>query len=134
MARNAKYTHGTVGSPTTELLESAWTEIAGAAGTALAPSGLAAIALALLTAVKAGDQILVSDSVYRPTRIFCNTVLKRMGVTTIYYDPLIGAGIDKLITDKTSVIYLETPGSQSFEVQDVPAIVGSPRPRASAPF
>ena len=103
--------------------KSAWTEIAGAAGTALAPSGLAAIALALLTAVKAGDQILVSDSVYRPTRIFCNTVLKRMGVTTIYYDPLIGAGIDKLITDKTSVIYLETPGSQSFEVQDVPAIV-----------
>ncbi len=124
MARNARYSYGTVGTPTTESLEAAWTELTGAAGTVLAPSGLAAIALALVTAAAAGDHILVSDSVYRPNRHFCDTILKRMGVTTTYYDPLIGGGIDKLTTEKTRVIFLETPGSQSFEVQDVPAIVG----------
>ncbi|HEY5226158.1 MAG TPA: cystathionine beta-lyase [Methylovirgula sp.] len=123
MSRNARFTYGTAGNPTTEALESAWTEISGAAGTALAPSGLAAIALALLTATQAGDEILVSDSVYRPTRNFCETVLQRHGISTIYYDPLIGGGIDAHITPKTRLIFLETPGSQSFEVQDVPAIV-----------
>ncbi|MGB8278840.1 MAG: cystathionine beta-lyase [Methylovirgula sp.] len=123
IARNARFTYGTVGNPTTEALESAWTEIAGAAGTVLAPSGLAAITLALLTAASAGDHILVSDSVYRPTRNFCDTVLKRMGVTTTYYDPLIGSGIEALCRSQTRLVFLETPGSQSFEVQDVPAIV-----------
>ena len=71
VTRNARYTYGTHGSPTTDALETAWTEIAGAAGTVLAPSGLSAVALAILTAVKAGDHILVSNSVYRPTRNFC---------------------------------------------------------------
>jgi cystathionine beta-lyase len=123
MARNARYSYGTVGTPTTESLETAWTELTGAAGTVLAPTGLAAIALALITAASSGDHILVSDSVYRPTRHFCDTILKRMGIATTYYDPLVGADVDKLITEKTRVIFLETPGSQSFEVQDVPAIV-----------
>ncbi|QXX73629.1 cystathionine beta-lyase [Methylovirgula sp. HY1] len=123
LARNARFAYGTVGTPTTEALESAWTEIADAAGTVLAPSGLAAIALALLTAVQAGDHILVADSVYRPTRHFCDTLLKRMGVTTTYYDPLIGSGIETLCRPETRLIFLETPGSQSFEIQDIPAIV-----------
>jgi cystathionine beta-lyase len=122
-ARNARYVYGTVGTPTTEALESAWSEFSGAAGTVLAPSGLAAITLALLTAVKAGDHILVTDSVYRPTRNFCEGVLKRMGVETTYYDPWIGAAIEDLIKPNTSVIFLESPGSQSFEIQDIPAIV-----------
>ncbi len=120
--RNAKFTYGTQGNPTTESLETAWTELSGAAGTVLAPSGLAAISLALLTAVKAGDHILVTNSAYRPARIFCDGVLARMGVETTYYDPLVGAGIEALIRPNTSVIFLETPGSQSFELQDVPAI------------
>jgi cystathionine beta-lyase len=123
LARNTRFAYGTVGTPTTEALESAWTEIADAAGTVLAPSGLAAIALALLTAVAAGDHILVSDSVYRPTRHFCDTVLARMGVTTTYYDPLIGGDIGTLVQPQTRLIFLESPGSQSFEIQDIPAIV-----------
>ncbi|HEY1735310.1 MAG TPA: cystathionine beta-lyase [Methylovirgula sp.] len=121
--RNARYPYGTVGTPTTEALETAWSEFAGAAGTVLAPSGLAAITLTLLTVAGAGDHILVTDSVYRPTRNFCDTVLNRLGIATTYYDPLIGAGIEKLVTDKTKLIFLETPGSQSFEIQDLPAIV-----------
>ncbi len=122
VARNAKYTYGTHGTPTTDALETAWTEIAGAAGTVLAPSGLSAVALAILSAVKAGDHILVSDSVYQPTRNFCDRFLKRMGVETTYYDPGLGAGIAALIRSNTRVIFLETPGSQTFEIQDVPAI------------
>ena len=122
-ARNAPYVYGTHATPTTEALESAWTEICGAAGTVLAPSGLAAISLALFAAVKAGDHILVTDSVYRPTRNLCNGLLTRMGVETTYYDPWIGAAIENLVRPNTSVIFLESPGSQSFEIQDVPAIV-----------
>ena len=116
------YVYGTKGTPTTEALEEAWSELAGAAGTCLVPSGLAAIVLALLTAVKSGDDILVTDSVYRPCRIFCETILKRMGVTTRYYDPLIGAGIAALMQANTAVVFTEAPGSQSFEMQDIPAI------------
>jgi cystathionine beta-lyase len=122
LARKARFSYGTQGTPTTAALESAWTELSGAAGTVLVPSGLAAIALALLTAVKAGDHILVTDAVYRPSRIFCDTILARMGVETEYYDPQLGAGIDSRIRPNTSVIFIETPGSQTFEVQDVPAI------------
>jgi cystathionine beta-lyase len=122
-ARNAPYVYGTHGTPTTEALESAWSEFSEAAGTVLAPSGLAAISLALFAAVKAGDHILVTDSVYRPTRNLCNGLLARMGVETTYYDPWIGAAIESLVRPNTSVIFLESPGSQSFEMQDVPAIV-----------
>src|SRR5208337_5577413 len=103
-------TYGTQGTPTTQSLELAWSEIAGAAGTVLAPSGLAAITLALLTAVKSGDHILVTDAVYLPSRIFCDTVLTRMGVETSYYDPALGAAIESLIRPNTSVIFVETPG------------------------
>jgi cystathionine beta-lyase len=123
VARNARFTYGTIGTPTTEALESAWSEIAEAAGTVLAPSGLAAISLALLAALKSGEHVLVTDSVYRPTRNFCDTILKRMGIETTYYDPLIGGAIEALVKPNTRAIFLETPGSQSFEIQDVPAIV-----------
>ncbi|HSP26584.1 MAG TPA: PLP-dependent transferase, partial [Saliniramus sp.] len=83
--RRNRYTYGTKGTPTTEALEQGWSEIAGAAGTVLAPSGMSAVALALRAFVKAGDPILVTDSVYRPTREFCNQHLAKLGVETTYY-------------------------------------------------
>jgi len=91
--RRGRYVYGTKGTPTTEALEQAWTALSGAAGTVLAPSGLAAVTLALMSCLKAGDHLLVTDSVYLPTRTFCNGLLARFGVETTYYDPLIGAGI-----------------------------------------
>lgn len=120
--RDSRFAYGTKGTPTTEALERAWSELSGAAGTVLVPSGLAAVAVAILAAVEAGCHILVSDSVYRPTRVFCDGFLKRMGVETEYYDPLIGAGIAGLIRPNTKVVFTEAPGSQSFEMQDIPAI------------
>src|SRR5215203_3507520 len=122
MHRRARYTYGTKGTPTTEALESAWTGLAGAVGTVLAPSGLAAVTLALMSCLKAGDHLLVTDSVYRPTRIFCDDVLRRFGVATTYYDPLLGAGVAELFRPETAAVLTEAPGSQSFEMQDVPAI------------
>lgn len=127
--RKGRFSYGTQGNPTTQALESAWTELAGAAGTVLAPSGLAAVILALFTAVKSGSHLLVTDSVYRPTRMFCDTVLARMGVETTYFDPMIGPGVETLIKPNTGAIFLESPGSQTFEVQDVPAIAGAARAR-----
>ena len=120
--RSQRFTYGTKGTPTTQALENAWSKIAGAAGTVLAPSGLAAIALALMTALKAGDHLLVTDSAYLPTRHFCDTVLARMGVETSYYDPTIGAGLKSLLKPNTTAVLVEAPGSQSFEMQDIPAI------------
>lgn len=120
--RRNRYTYGTKGTPLTDSLEEAWTELAGAAGTVLAPSGLSAVALALMAFVKAGDHILVTDSVYRPTREFCGKHLAKLGVETTYYDPLIGAGIVELMRPNTSIVFTEAPGSQTFEMQDIPAI------------
>ena len=116
------FTYGRLGTPTVKALEEAIAELEGGHRTLLAPSGLSAIATSLLAFVSAGDEVLVSDSVYRPTRRFCDHVLKRLGVKTTYYDPLIGAGIKKLLGDKTKVVFAESPGSQTFEVQDIPAI------------
>ena len=95
------------------------------AGVALLPSGLAAISTALLAVLKAGDHLLVTDSVYQPTRKFCDGMLKRYGVTTTYYDPLIGGGIDALIQPNTRAVFVEAPGSLSFEIQDMPAIAAA---------
>ena len=119
------FTYGRLGTPTVKALEDAIAELEGGHRTLLTPSGLSAIVTALLAFVSSGDEILVSDSVYRPTRRFCDSILKRLGVKTIYYDPLVGAGIDKLITKKTRVVFTESPGSQTFEVQDVPAIAAA---------
>jgi cystathionine beta-lyase len=121
-SNDQRFTYGTHGTPTTEALCEAWTALAGAAGTALVPTGMAAIALALLTALKAGDHLLMTDSAYQPARIFCNGMLKRMGVETTYYDPRLGAGIASLFRPDTKAVFVESPGSQSLEVQDIPAI------------
>jgi cystathionine beta-lyase len=123
LQRKARFTYGTRGTPTTASLEVAWNDLTGAAGTVLVPSGLAAIAVALMSCLKAGDHLLVTDSVYRPTRNFCDSILKRFGVETTYYDPLLGADIAKLFKPNTRAVFTEAPGSLSFEMQDIPAIV-----------
>jgi cysteine-S-conjugate beta-lyase len=124
VAHRARYNYGRRGTPTSEALENALREIEGdaCAGVALLPSGLAAISAALLATARAGDQVLVPDSVYRPTRNFCNGVFKRFGVETTYYDPLVGADIARLFKSNTRVVFVEAPGSQSFEMQDIPGI------------
>lgn len=119
---DARFVYATKGTPTSEALETAWTDLAGAAGTVAVGSGLAAVALSLMAALKAGDHLLVTDSVYRPTRHFCDTVLKRYGVETTYFDPMIGPAIETLFRPNTAAVFTEAPGSQSFEVQDVPGI------------
>jgi cystathionine beta-lyase len=116
------FTYGRLGTPTVKALEEAICELEDGHRTLLTPSGLSAIVTALLAFVSSGDELLVSDSVYRPTRRFCDSVLKRLGVKIIYYDPLIGGGIASLITKKTKAVFAESPGSQTFEVQDIPAI------------
>lgn len=127
--RRGPYLYGTRGTPTTEALETAWTELAGAAGTVLAPSGLGAIALALLSVVEAGDHVLVTDNVYWPTRRFCDEMLTRLGVETTYFDPMLGEGVADLIRADTKVLFLETPGSLTLEVQDVPGMSAVARER-----
>jgi cystathionine beta-lyase len=127
LAHRGRYTYGRRGTPTSEALAGALAELEGpdCAGVALLPSGLAAASAALLAVLAAGDHVLVTDTVYLPTRKFCDDVLKRFGVTTAYYDPLIGAGIAALMQPNTRAVYLESPGSLSFEVQDVPAIAAA---------
>jgi cystathionine beta-lyase len=116
------YTYGRRVTPTIEALQDAICELEGGAGTVLCPSGLQACTLAILSAVSGGDHLLVTDTVYGPTRTFCDKTLARFGVTTTYYDPTIGAGIEKLFRPTTKAIFTESPGSQTFEVQDIPAI------------
>ncbi len=117
-----QYTYGTHGTPTTDALCEAINVLEGAAGTLLVPSGLAAVTVPLLTYLSPGDHALVVDSVYGPTRRFCNQVLKRMGITVDYYDPSIGAGIEALFRPETKLVHLESPGSNTFEIQDTGAI------------
>jgi len=116
--------YGRHGTPTQWALAEALTELEpGAEGTMLYPSGAAAVAGALMSVLKPGDELLMVDSAYEPTRAFCDQMLGGMGIATRYYDPLIGEGIAGLITPATAAIFLESPGSLTFEVQDVPAIV-----------
>lgn len=120
---DGQFFYGRRGSPTQWSLADALTEMEpGAAGTMLYPSGVAAIACAMLAVLKPGDEVLLTDSSYDPSRSYADAFLKRMGITARYYDPLIGASIGTLFTDKTKAILLESPGSLSFEVQDIPAI------------
>ena len=127
------YRYGLQGTATHWALAEALTELEpGAAGTALYPNGLAAITGPLLALLSQGDELLVPDNVYGPTRKFCETVLKRFGVVTRYYDPLIGTGIAALIGSNTRAILLESPGSLTMEVQDVPAICAVARKRGIA--
>ena len=127
--RNQKYTYGTRGTPTTDALALAIDELEGSAGTVIVPSGLAAVTVPLLAFLSAGDHLLIVDSVYHPTRNFADTMLKRLGVTTEYYDPAIGAGIADLMRPETKVVFTESPGSNTFEIQDIPAIAKAARAR-----
>lgn len=117
------YWYGRKGSPTYESLEAALNELEHSDDTILTPSGLSAITTALLALLKTGDHLLVTDSVYQPTRNFCDTTLKALGIEVTYYDPRVAADIKDLIKENTKLIFLESPGSQSFEIQDIPAIV-----------
>jgi cysteine-S-conjugate beta-lyase len=123
-AHRGEFQYGRHGTPTTRALQEALMALEGpaCAGVGLAPSGLAAISTALLAVLKAGDHLLVCDNAYRPTRNFCNGVLARYGVETHYFDPLIGADIAKYFQSNTRAVVVEAPGSQSFEMPDIPAI------------
>ncbi len=117
-----KLAYGRRGTPTHFALQESIAELEGGFATALYPSGLAAISCTLLCFLSAGDHVLMTDSVYDPTRHFCNTVLKDFGIETTYYDPMIGADIEHLIQPNTKILFTESPGSLTMEVQDVPTL------------
>ena len=121
-ADDAKMYYGRKGTPTSWALEESLAQIEGGHKSLLFPSGLAAVSASLLAFLKSGDHLLMVDSVYGPTRYFCDTLLKRFGVETTYYDPLLGARIEELFRSETKVVFTESPGSLTFEVQDIPAI------------
>ena len=123
------FTYGTTGTPTSRELERAIAELEGAAHCVVAPSGQAASCLTLLALLKQGDHILIPDAVYGPTRVFATTRLAALGVETEIYDPALGAGISELIRANTKVIWLESPGTVTMEMQDVPAIVAAAKAR-----
>jgi cysteine-S-conjugate beta-lyase len=126
-------TYGLEGFSTQDRLADALTSICGGAGAVLAPSGLQALTLAIMAACpRIGDHLLVTDSAYGPTRRFCSEVMAHYGVETTYFDPLIGSGIAELCRPDTRLIVLESPGSLTFEMQDVPAIVAVARDRGIA--
>jgi cysteine-S-conjugate beta-lyase len=129
--RGQRFTYGTRGTPTTEALCSAWTDLSSAAGTVLVPSGLAAVIVALMTALNAGDHLLITDSVYEPSRAFADKALRRFGIETSYYDPTMGASIDALMRPNTKAVLTESPGSQTLEMQDVPAIAEAAHARGA---
>ena len=120
-------TYGTHGTPTTAALEEILVAGEGGAGVELAPSGLAAITVGMLSVLRSGDHLLVTDAVYNPVRELCDGLIARLGVDVEYYDPLVGAGIAGLIRPTTAMIWMESPGTHTFEVQDVPAIVAAAR-------
>ena len=121
-ANDAPYTYGRKGTPTSKSLEDAITALEGGTRTVVCPSGANAVALAMLAVCNAGDHLLMVDSCYGPTRHFCDTTLKRFGVETTFYDPVIGRDIEALFRPNTKAVFCESPGSLTFEVQDVPAI------------
>jgi cystathionine beta-lyase len=129
--RAQKYTYGTRATPTTDALCAAIDGLEGSAGTILVPSGLMAVVVPLLAFLSAGDHVLVTDAVYHPTRNFANTMLGRYGVEVDYYDPLIGGAISQLMKPNTKVVFTESPGSNTFEVQDIPAIAEAAHARGA---
>ena len=120
--RSTPYTYGRKGTPTSRAVETAIAELEGGHDCRVTPSGLAAITTALLAFLKTGDHLLMTDAVYWPARQLCDGLLKNLGIETTYYDPLIGKGIAALIRANTRVVYMESPGSQTMEIQDVAAI------------
>ncbi len=121
------YRYGRIATPTAQAFETAVAALEGGHGAVSVSSGLAAIVLALTSVAAAGDHLLVTDSAYGPTRAFCDKILGRLGVEVEYYDPLCGAAIERLVRPNTRMIYMESPGSITFEVQDVPAITAVAR-------
>jgi len=123
-AHRGEFQYGRRGTPTTKALQEALMALEGpqCAGVGIAPSGLSAITTTLLAVLKAGDHLLVCDNAYRPTRNFCDGLLAGYGIETTYFDPLIGAGVGQLFKPNTKAILVEAPGSQSFEMPDIPAI------------
>lgn len=123
------YTYGLLDTPTERALSTSLNELDGGEGTVLVESGLAAVGVALLSFLKHGDHVLMVDSCYGPSRILCNGLLKRFGVETTYYDPRAGQdgrpGIESLLQANTRLVFMESPGSVTFEMQDVPAIVAA---------
>lgn len=120
--RSRDYGYGIAGTTTTFSLRETMATLENADHCLVFPSGLNAITSTLTAFLKAGDHILVTDSIYGPTRRFCNKELKRFGIETTYYDPLIGNDITSLIKDNTKIVFCESPGSITFELQDIPAI------------
>lgn len=123
--------YGRYGTPTTFALEEAVAGLEGGAKCVATSSGLAAICATLCAFLESGDHLLMVDSVYAPTRKFCDGVLANFGVETTYYDPLIGSGIAGLIRPNTRVVFVESPGSLTFEIQDVPAIAAAARAKGA---
>jgi cysteine-S-conjugate beta-lyase len=130
--KKGRYVYGRRGTPTTEALANAITALEGGAGTALTSSGLSAITTALMAVSRSGDHVLVADTVYGPTRHFCDTILSGYGVEVSYFDPLTGAAIEDRFQANTRAVFLESPGSLSFEMQDVPAIADIAHKRGAA--
>lgn len=124
-AQQQRYLYGRAGNPTTEGVETVVTALEGAYRTKLVPSGLAAITIAMLSCLKAGDDILITDSAYEPGRKFADGFLERMGITARYYDPRIGAGISAMMLPNTRAVLAESPGSLTFEIQDIPALAAA---------
>src|SRR4051794_31121035 len=126
-----RYQYGRRGTPTSEALETALRDLEGpaCAGVALLPSGLAAISTALLAVLRAGDHVLVADNAYRPTRTFCDTMLTRLGISTTYFDPM--RDIADVMQPNTRAVFLEAPGSQSFEMPDIPALARTARRKSA---
>ena len=116
------YTYGRHGTPTHSALEEAVAAVEGGERAVCLGSGLAAINAAILAFVETGDHILMADNVYSPARRFCDSFLGRFGVETSYFDPAIGDGIADLITERTRIVYVESPGSLTFEMTDIPAV------------
>jgi cystathionine beta-lyase len=126
-----RFVYGRLGTPTTASLEEAVAQLEGGAHCRLAASGLAAITTTLLAFLSAGDHLLLTQGAYPPTIRFCESILKKFGVETTLYDPLIGPEIVRLIRPKTRVLYVESPSSRLFEVQDVPAIAHAAHSRGA---
>ena len=121
-SKEPRFDYGRTGNPSAAAVEECITELEGAAGTVLAPSGLSAISLALMTVLGSGDDVLITDSAYQPTRRVSDGVLTRMGISVRYFDPRAGASLESLLTEKTRAVFVESPGSLTFEMQDLSAI------------
>jgi cystathionine beta-lyase len=119
------YTYGLHGTPTTRTLEAQLTALHGGARTVLVPSGQAAVTIVMLSVLMPGDKVLIPDHVYPPVRSFCADYLRPRGIDYVVYDPLIGAGIAGLIDAATKLVWVESPGSGTMEVQDAPAIIAA---------